>query len=152
MKNFGLVPIRNFGVLDYESGIFRSAQPQYAYEYKWLKDVLGIKTIVNLRGELKHDDRFSEGLGIKVINIDIPDHHPPTVEQAEEFIKLVQSGLPFPMLFHCEHGHGRTSTFSVLTKLALGWTLKDALHHEKEEFKYHFRHPKQKHFLKKNYG
>lgn len=152
MKNLGLIPVKNFGVLDYEKGIYRSAQPLYEYEYKWLQEMLGIKTVVNLRGESTHDDKFAGKLGINVIDINIPDHYPPTLQQSEDFIKMIQEEDRFPMLFHCAHGHGRTSTFSVLAKIALGWSLESAIEHEREEFHYQFKHSAQTDFLRANYA
>jgi hypothetical protein len=36
-KNTGLVPLRNFAQIS--KNLFRSAQPEYSYEYAWLKKV-----------------------------------------------------------------------------------------------------------------
>ena len=140
-----LVPIRNFAVVE-EGKLYRSAQPMYDYEYKWLANK-GIKTLVNLREELQHDQKFADEFGFKVIQVDIKDHFPPTVEQAQSFIELVKSSSE-PILFHCEPGHGRTSTFCVLARVAQGWTLEDALKEEQDKFGYVFKHQNQLDFLK----
>ena len=140
---YGLIPLRNFATLG--KGLFRSAQPEYSYEYRFITSKLNVHLIVNLRSELRHDNLMAPG-DLNVINVDIPDHCTPTVEQADQFISLVREGKR--MLFHCEHGQGRTSTFCVLSRLALGGTLEDALREEKEEFGYEFKHPKQLAFLK----
>ena len=60
MSNLGLIPVRNFGILDEVKGLYRSAQPMYGYEYEWLKNVLNVKTIVNLRSESNHDTNVAE--------------------------------------------------------------------------------------------
>lgn len=150
--DFGLVPIRNFGVIDQNKGIYRAAQPQYEYEYAWLKRTLGLKTIVNLRSELSHDNLYAEKFDLEVINLDIPDHHAPTIEQAESFMEMIKEGNKFPILFHCAHGHGRTSTFSVLTKMSLGMSLEEAIAHEESEFHFSFRHKEQLDFLNQNFA
>jgi protein tyrosine/serine phosphatase len=151
--NLGLIPIRNFGVVS--ENLYRSAQPMYSYEYQWLKKVLGLQTIINLREELNHDKSMINGLnlGIETITIPVIDHKAPTVEQAEKFMALVRNREPnAPLLFHCEHGHGRTSTFSVLAKMALGQTLEQALEDEKDKFHFEFKHKAQEDWLREFRG
>lgn len=149
MKNLGLIPLRNFAVVDGDKNIYRSAQPMYEYEYEWMKKNLGIDTIVNLRAESRHDNHV--GRGLKVINFDVEDHNPPTLEQADKFMKLVNDNGG-KLLFHCEHGHGRTSTFCILARLALGWTLEKAFAEEEHKFHYQFNHKFQREFLQKHFG
>ena len=148
ITKLGLIPLRNFAIIDPIKNIYRSGQPMYSYEYAWLKNKLGINTIVNLRSELNHDDTMNVQ-GFKVINVNIPDHCTPTLEQAKDFINLIKN--EDNILFHCEHGRGRTSVFCVLTRLAMGWTLKRALEEESSVFGYDFQHPKQLEFLKTNF-
>lgn len=148
MKNLGLIPIRNFGVVHEGKGIYRSAQPLYSYEYAWLKRQ-GITLIVNLRSESDHDSKMSKRYGIKVVNFRVHDHKEPTDQQANKFMELIRNNKN--ILFHCEHGHGRTSTFCVLARLALGWSLDRALDEEKKKFHYQFKHHIQETFLKKFY-
>lgn len=147
-KSLGLVPLMNFAIVDEDKEIYRSAQPILNYQYGWLKEMLNLKTIVNLRSEASIDSNHAERAGIKVVEFKVPDHHEPTEEQALEFMKLVKDESNFPLLFHCEHGHGRTSTFCVLLRLAQGWTLDDAMKEETEKFHYKFRHQTQLNFLK----
>lgn len=147
-KNFGLVPIRNFAVVDKKRKIYRSAQPLYDYEFAWLKKVLNLGVIVNLRSEKNIDEKMAPKHGIKVITLSVKDHNPPTTEQADEFMELIKN-TKGPILFHCEHGHGRTSTFCVLSRLAMGWTLEQALKEEKEIYHYEFKHHVQTKFLEK---
>jgi protein tyrosine/serine phosphatase len=150
MTNIGLVPIRNFAVVDPDKKIYRSAQPMYGYEYAWLKNRLGLKHIVNPRSELNHDEKFAKAAGIDPVTYNVQDHFPPTLEQANEFIKLVKENTD--ILFHCEHGHGRTSTFCVLARLATGLSLEDALTEERELYGYEFKHQDQLDFLKTNFS
>lgn len=149
MNHLGLIPLRNFAIVNKSKGIYRSAQPMYEYEYQWLKNKLGITTIVNLRSELNHDASMNIP-GIKVITINIPDHCTPTLKEAQDFIKFIENNEN--ILFHCEHGQGRTSTFCVLARIAMGWSLDRAMKEEKEIYEYDFKHPKQLKFLKNNFG
>ena len=148
--NIGLSPVRNFGIVDETKKLYRSAQPQYSYEYKWIKNALGVNTIFNLRSELDHDTRMTKDLGIEVKTVNIPDHHIPTLEQANEFIDFVKDNEG--ILFHCEHGQGRTSTFCVLARLAMGWSLEDAIKEENDVYGYCFKHPEQLSFLTDNFS
>lgn len=146
-NNIGLVPLRNFAILESKEGLYRSAQPLYDYEYDWMKKVLNIKTIVNLREESSHDTDFATKHGINVINFLVKDHHTPNENQVNEFIKLIQDKENYPLLFHCAHGQGRTSTFCVIARIASGWTLEEAIKEEQELFHYGFKHPAQLNFL-----
>lgn len=145
-----LVPIRNFAEVDSAKKIYRSAQPEYSYEYKFLKERLGVDTIVNLRSELDHDSEYAGEYQIKVINIPMRDHFPPTLQEANDFIQLVKDNTG--ILFHCLHGRGRTSTFCVLSRIALGWKLEDAINEEINTFGYSFQHPSQLAFLRENFS
>lgn len=149
MQVLGLIPIRNFGVIDQEKQLYRSAQPLYAYEYRWLRDMLDIEHIINLRSEKEIDVKFAKGM--RITTISVPDHHAPTIDQAEGFMKLVRN-MSTPTLIHCAHGHGRTSTFSVLAKVALGMSLEQALEEEEKIFHYRFKHKHQKDFLLHHYS
>lgn len=150
-KHVGLVPLSNFAVLDKTYPIYRSAQPLHGYQYKWLAEVLGIKLIYNLREE-NIDTRLSLGLGIGIINFPMRDRRPPTLEIANKFIETIKANEGIPSLIHCEHGHGRTSTFSVLARVALGWDVNAAIREEEEKFHYNFRHESQKDFLVENFS
>lgn len=149
--NLGLIPIRNFGILRDkrigQSGLYRSAQPEYGYEYEWLVHMLGLRRIISLRSESQHDKVWAPMHGIDAVCIPVDDHKTPSNKQVRQFIDLLQNQGDKPTLFHCEHGHGRTSTFSVIAKLWYGMSLEDALRHEQQAFHYRFRHPAQEHFL-----
>ena len=140
----GLIPIKNFAEVE-KGKLYRSAQPMYDYEFAWLAKQ-GILTLVNLREESNHDEEHAPKHGLHVIKYNIKDHHSPRLQQAHLFMTLVKQSKT-PMLFHCEHGQGRTSTFCVLARLAKGWSLDKALKEEKDRFGYEFKHPEQLKFL-----
>jgi protein-tyrosine phosphatase len=152
IENLGLIPVRNFGIVSEKHKIYRSAQPLYRYEYFWMKERLDLQRVINIRSELHHDDTIIKRthLNISILNIDVADHFAPSKEQADEFIRDIQRDNS-PTLIHCQHGHGRTSTFSVLAKLAIGYSLVDAMVDEAERFQYHFKHKVQREFLE-NYS
>lgn len=149
LGKIGLIPLRNFAVV--APGIYRSAQPLSNHDYEWLKNMLGVKTIVNLRSESHHDDLKAKN-SFNIIDVSIQDHHAPTLEQAQQFMDLIKSGQQRPILIHCEHGHGRTSTFSALANIARGMSVKDAIRNEEETYHYLFHHNMQKEFLLENFS
>lgn len=137
MTNLGLVPLSNFG--EVAPHIYRSAQPEYAYQYGWLKNMIPNLVIVNLRAESDRDAQMWDG---EEFQIAVEDHRPPTLAQATQFIDLLREHIKEGknILIHCEHGHGRTSTFSVLAKVAMGQSVVDAIEDELERFHYQFKH------------
>lgn len=150
-KNLGLVPLKNFGVVE-EDKIYRCAQPLYDHEYEWLVKHLGIKTIVNLRAESEHDKKYCEQYHLSYVHICVEDHKEPTMGQCKQLMHIIRDIPSQPILIHCEHGHGRTSTFCVLARLAMGWDLDAAMREEEEKFHYAFKHAVQKEFLIKNFS
>lgn len=146
-SDYGLIPLMNFGVLFSNMQLFRSAQPIHRYQYEWLARTLNAKSIINLRDEADIDTKMVGEAGIPFhFTIQVKDHQPPTMDDAMQFYHLIQQCIK-PVLIHCEHGHGRTSTFSVITKMAYGMTLEDALKDERERFHYEFKHKAQEEFL-----
>lgn len=141
----GLIPLSNFGEI--LPNVYRSAQPMFGYQFAWLKKRLDLDTAINLRSEKNIDQRFCDKLGIKAITFAVKDHCPPTKETALEFMELIKK-QDKPVLIHCEHGHGRTSTFSVLAKMARGYDVEQAIQDEQDRFSYSFKYPSQIEFLK----
>lgn len=143
-QNLGLIPIRNFGII--LPNLYRSAQPEYSYEYEWLNKI-GIKKIISLRAESEHDARMVKGLGLdwKVERIPVRDHNPPTIDQIKDYYSMLDFT---PTLIHCEHGHGRTSTFSILSKMRRGMSLDEAIQDEKDRFHFALHHTIQENFLR----
>lgn len=142
----GIAPLRNFAVVEDEK-LYRSAQPIFNYEFAWIKNTLGVKTIVNLRAESDIDSRRAPE-GLNVVNIRVKDHFIPTSDQVQAFIDTLKDESNYPILFHCEHGHGRTSTFCVLARMIMGWTYEQAMSEEENDFNYHFKYEPQIKFLK----
>lgn len=144
MKDLGLIPLTNFG--EVIPNVYRSAQPLFGYQYDWMKNVLGLNTIVNLRSEKNVDSRFCLKRGMESITFGVKDHFTPSPAMANEYMEFIKE-FKRPVLIHCLHGHGRTSTFSVLTKMAMGMDLHEAIQDEHDRFHYEFRHHNQEEFL-----
>jgi protein tyrosine/serine phosphatase len=145
IAELGLIPVRNFGILG--ENLYRSAQPIYPYEWLWLKEMLGIERVIDLRSESDYDKKLAPQFDMVVEKIAVADHYPPEDHQAIHFLRLLKEEPDKVTLFHCEHGHGRTSTFSVLAKTTMGMSMSDAIADEQARFHYKFRHPAQLAFL-----
>lgn len=152
MTNLGLIPIPNFGIVNSGLRLYRSAQPLHKHQYHWLVNMVGLMNIIDLRAESDHDEKHAPAFGIKVYKVPVLDHQAPTIDQVRDFSTLIKRLVPAPTLIHCEHGHGRTSTFTVLAEIALGSTLDDAMKREKDEFHYEWKHPVQEQFLRDWYA
>ena len=152
MKNLGLIPIRNFGIVNEEHELYRSAQPLYGYEYEWLVRTINLRHIINLRDDRDETISVPPHLSdLNVYNIKVKDHNPPDPSQIKRYLDLLKN-LSGPILIHCEHGHGRTSTFSVIAKIYLGMNVDEAINDEEYRFHYIFKHHHQEQFLRDYYS
>jgi protein tyrosine/serine phosphatase len=153
-SSLGLIPLVNFGAI--APNLYRSAQPEHLFQYRWLNSALGINRVFNLRSEKDMDTKRFYGLGAEVFTVAVADHQPPNDEQAIDFMDRIREDMELtaegsilrtPTLIHCEHGYGRTSTFSVLAKMALGQTYVQAIADEADRFHFEFRHKGQSQWL-----
>ncbi|MEW6246643.1 MAG: dual specificity protein phosphatase family protein [Nitrospirota bacterium] len=94
----------------------------------------GFGVLVSLLCEEEQPPRYDiariTALGYERHNIPVQDFCPPTVEQLEQFVRLVD-GLPpgTKIVVHCEGGTGRTGTFAAAYWVAKGKTAEDAIQH-----------------------
>ncbi|MDP3997379.1 MAG: sulfur transferase domain-containing protein [Candidatus Andersenbacteria bacterium] len=111
----------------------RSGQPLIG-EFEWLRQQ-GWRGVVDLRvdGERDEvgDDRKLPGfdaLGFNYLALPIIDGHPPTDEQAEQFLTFVTDAANQPVHVHCRGGIGRAGTMVALYRYAVqGWPLDKAI-------------------------
>ncbi len=76
----------------------------------------------------RYDLRRAAGLGFARYNLPVEDFRPPTVEQLEQFVRLVSSMSPEARtVVHCEAGVGRTGTFAAAYWVAKGLTVAEAV-------------------------
>lgn len=120
-------PIEAFGWV--EPWLARGAQPE-GEQYRWLAEQ-GIGIIVNVR--MKEEERAIERAAPQLLGIAIPvkDHRAPTEDQALKWLRFCAAIEHRAKLYvHCRQGHGRTSLFCTLVRLAQGVPLNSALQEE----------------------
>ena len=78
----------------------------------------------------QYDVAHVKALGYIRYNISVQDFCAPTVEQLEQFVKIVEdSPSGTKIIVHCEGGNGRTGTFAAAYWVAKGMTAADAIAH-----------------------
>jgi protein-tyrosine phosphatase len=92
------------------------------------------RVLVSLLCEKERAPRYDIGhataLGYVRYNIAVQNFSPPTLDQLEQFVKLVD-GLPpgTKMIVHCEGGTGRTGTFAAAYWITKGMRASEAIMH-----------------------
>ena len=112
-------------------GLHRANQPSPAILRRY-KDELGIKSVVNLRGEHDHlgwyrlEHRACQALGIRLLTTTVNSREllePKQILELADFIR----GIPLPAVVHCKSGADRAGFFSVLYRhIRLGEPIEDA--------------------------
>jgi len=97
-------------------GMYRSAQPSPAHVRRMAD--LGVKTIVNLRGEGDTGAYLLEAeacrrLGIKLVNFPVSSKRAPPRETLLAMARLFQE-LDYPALMHCKSGADRAGLMSAV--------------------------------------
>ena len=88
------------------------ARPYNAVDFSLLREK-GIRVLINLTGYSNHlykENAKKEDL--ELVDIPIPDFHPPTMAEADSFVSAVESAFAEgkAVAVHCQMGHGRTGT------------------------------------------
>lgn len=87
----------------------------------------GIKVLVNLTTEPASYQQVAESLGIRCVTEDIPDFCPPSMEQIQKIMDLIDKSEG-PVGVHCAMGCGRTGTILACYLVASeGYTADDAI-------------------------
>jgi tyrosine-protein phosphatase SIW14 len=109
--------------------LYRGGQPKKDGLKKLAE--LGIKTIINLRGEsdeTKAEGNEAESLGMQFFNIPMSSAGRPTEEQVERLFQIIESSENVPVFIHCRRGSDRTGVIVALSRIKHdGWTDKQAL-------------------------
>lgn len=97
-------------------GVWRSNQPSPKRVDRYAK--MGIRSIINLRGELRHSPYLFEREacdkhGIELLNIEFSARKLVPREKVQELIELMRTA-PRPTLMHCKSGSDRAGFASVL--------------------------------------
>jgi protein tyrosine/serine phosphatase len=145
--NFPNVKIKNFGQMD--DRFFRGARPKDE-DYKALAE-LGVKTVIDLTDNSRAEEQPAvEAAGLRYINIPMVDKSYPSIEQVNEFLKVVNDPETGKFFVHCAGGRHRTGVVGAVYRFNHdGWNLDQALAEmDQYEFNSGVGHGKQKDFVK----
>lgn len=108
--------------------LYRGGQPKTGGLQK-LK-ALGVKTIVNLRGEDDHtraEEEEARKLGLRYYSISLPGFSKPKDEEVERVLDIINSSKNQPVFVHCHHGKDRTGTIIACYRISHdGWSAEQA--------------------------
>ncbi|HUT54258.1 MAG TPA: dual specificity protein phosphatase family protein [bacterium] len=107
-------------------GLYRGSDPeQYLDELK----KLGIRTIINLRYQDRHDYRGqAQAAGFQYFMIPVRPDQVPTRDQITEFLQIVNDPARQPVYFHCTMGIDRTGLMAGIYRIEHdGWQNQDAV-------------------------
>lgn len=108
--------------------LYRGAQPRAGGITRLAG--LGIKTIINLRGEdeqTRAEQKEAEALGLRYFNVPLPGLGRPSNEQVERALALINATENQPVFVHCHHGEDRTGTIVAVYRITHdGWTAEQA--------------------------
>lgn len=100
---------------------------------------LGIRTIVNLRGEdekMRAEGEEARAAGLRYVSVPMSGLKRPTDEQVEEVLAVINQPENWPVFVHCHHGADRTGTIIAVYRISHdGWSAKEA---KKEAKRYGF--------------
>jgi protein tyrosine/serine phosphatase len=132
----GEVEVKNFGKVN--DHIYRGGQPE-ENEYEQLASV-GIKMVIDLRNDARSSARKkAKSTGMNYINIRLDDKRPPTIEESNLFLSLVNDQSNWPVFVHCRGGRHRTGVLIAVYRMEMdGWNVKQA-YDEMKEFKFYSR-------------
>jgi len=143
---FPNVKIKNFGKMD--ERFYRGARPKDE-DYKALAD-LGIKTVIDLTDNSReYEQPAVEAAGLRYINIPMVDKSYPSMDQVNEFLKIVDDPATGKFFVHCAGGRHRTGVVGAVYRFTRhNWNLEQVLAEmDQYEFDSGFGHGKQKDFV-----
>ena len=146
-KKFSDVKIKNFGQMD--DRFYRGARPKDD-DLKALA-AMGIKTIIDLTDNSReYEQPAVESAGLRYVNIPMVDKSSPSMDQINEFLKVVNAPETGKFFVHCAGGRHRTGVVGAVYRFNHdGWNLEQALAEmDRYEFGTGFGHGKQKDFVK----
>jgi protein tyrosine/serine phosphatase len=143
---FPNVKIKNFGKMD--ERFYRGARPKDE-DYKALAE-LGIKTVIDLTDNSReYEQPAVEAAGLQYINIPMVDKSYPSMDQVNEFLKVVDDPETGKFFVHCAGGRHRTGVVGAVYRFTRNnWNLEQVLAEmDQYEFDSGFGHGKQKDFV-----
>ena len=144
--SFPNIKIKNFGQMD--ERFYRGARPK-AEDYKALA-AIGIKTVIDLTdNSSEYEKPAVEAAGLRYVNIPMVDKSYPSMEQVNEFLKVVDDPSTGKFFLHCAGGRHRTGVMGAVYRFNHDqWNLNQTLAEMNQyEFNSGFGHGKQKDFV-----
>jgi len=128
--------IENFGKVN--DHIYRGGQPK-GDDYRRL-DAIGIKTILDLRGDSEPSARsLTEGAGMRYINYPMAPKEYPQADAAQRFLDIVNDKSNWPVYVHCAGGRHRTGAMIAAYRITIdGWDL-DRTYQEMKDYGFYTR-------------
>jgi len=146
-SSFPSVKIRNFGQMD--ERFYRGARPKVD-DYKALA-ALGIQTVIDLTDNSKeYEQPAVEAAGLRYVNIPMVDKSYPSMDQVNEFLKVVDDPATGKFFLHCAGGRHRTGVLGAVYRFNHDrWNLEQAMAEMNQyDFGSGMGHGKQKSFVK----
>jgi len=132
----------NFHELD-DGKAYRCAQPN-GVELASMVDVLGIKTVINLRGSNPDEDWYNEEAAVcqekSVYQADyrMSAGSLPEPEVLEGIVNTLKTA-EYPILIHCQGGSDRTGAVSAIYRMLIAGDEKEIALHQLSAVYFHFR-------------
>ena len=128
------ISIENFGQVN--DHIYRGGQPEGG-DYEQLA-AMGIKTIVDLRGDADRSSRAdAERAGLSYINLPLAPKHYPESDAAGRFLEIVNNQARWPVFVHCAGGRHRTGAMLAVYRMAVdNWTV-DQAYNEMQQYDFY---------------
>lgn len=146
-SSFPNVKIKNFGQMD--DRFYRGARPK-AEDYQALA-ALGIKTVIDLTDNSKeYEQPAVEAAGLRYVNIPMVDKSYPSMDQVNEFLKVVDDPATGKFFLHCAGGRHRTGVMGAVYRFNHdNWNLDQVVAEMNQyDFGSGMGHGKQKSFVK----
>ena len=144
---FPNVKIKNFGQMD--ERFYRGARPKEE-DYAALA-ALGVKTIIDLTDNSRsYEEPAVQRAGLRYVNIPMEDKSYPSLDQINEFLKVVNDPETGKFFVHCAGGRHRTGVVGAVYRFNHNkWNLDQVLAEMNQyDFGSGFGHGKQKSFVK----
>ena len=145
-SNFPNVKIDNFGQMD--GRFYRGGRPK-AQDLQALAQ-LGVKTIIDLTDNSRETEQpLVEAAGLRYINIPMVDKSYPSMDQVNQFLKVVNDPATGKFFVHCAGGRHRTGVMGAVYRFNTNnWSLQQALAEmDQYEFNSGYGHGKQRDFV-----
>ncbi len=146
-SSFPEIKIKNFGQMD--ERFYRGARPKES-DYQALA-ALGVKTIIDLTDNSReYEQPAVEAAGLRYVNIPMVDKSYPSMEQVNEFLKVVDDPATGKFFLHCAGGRHRTGVLGAVYRFNHDkWNIDQVMTEmEQYEFNSGMGHGKQKSFVK----